>query len=299
MELKTHGDRKYHGTTSRLVASAGFANLRIEHRRLEAGEQTPGTCEANEIAFVLSGKTHAIQVANGRDYRNIILPGISCICPVGAFESLSAITSPIECLHIFLPPTLIKQSALADYDIDPSKIELVYSGGLRDPLLYQIAMAFHDTMGRGAEPTDSLFLDGMQASLAAHLLRYYTIDRWPPSKRSSPALDHHRMKRVLDYIEANFAQNISLQDLSREAYLSEFHFSRLFREAIGVSPHRYLTDRRVEAAKHELEFSRSELVEIALEAGFGSQANFTRTFRKATGLTPGQYRALHRGEDAG
>ena len=60
----------------------------------------------------------------------------------------------------------------------------------------------------------------------------------------------------------------------------------------GLSPHRYVTDRRVQAARHELARNRLSLVEIALEFGFGSQANFTRVFRKAASLTPGQYREL-------
>ena len=53
-----------------------------------------------------------------------------------------------------------------------------------------------------------------------------------------------------------------------------------------------MTDRRVQAARHELACARLSLVEIALEFGFGSQANFTRVFRKAANLTPGQYREL-------
>ena len=59
-----------------------------------------------------------------------------------------------------------------------------------------------------------------------------------------------------------------------------------------MSPHRYVTDRRVQAARHELARDRLSLVEIALAFGFGSQANFTRVFRKAASLTPGQYREL-------
>ncbi|MGV7219366.1 helix-turn-helix domain-containing protein [Bradyrhizobium sp. UFLA05-112] len=291
MILKTHGDRKYHDTTSRLVGVAEFPHLRVEHRFLEAGFQRPGVCVSNELAFVLSGRAFAIQEGNGLTRRDFIQPGIACICPEGTDESVSGITSPIECLHIFLPPTLIQQSALEDYDIDPSKAELVYSGGLRDAMLHQIAMNIHGVASRGVEQIDRLFLDGMQAALAAHLIGNYSVDRWRrPSK--APNIDAKRLKRVLDFIEARFAENITLHDLAAEAHLSDFHFLRLFREATGLSPHRYLTYRRVQEAQTRLALNHSSLVDIALETGFRSQGNFIRAFRNATGLTPGQYRAL-------
>ena len=97
---------------------------------------------------------------------------------------------------------------------------------------------------------------------------------------------------MIDFIEASLGTDIRLDELAAQACLSPFHFSRLFREATGLSPHRYVTDRRVQAARHELTHNDAPLVQIALDFGFGSQANFTRVFRKATGLTPGQYREL-------
>jgi AraC family transcriptional regulator len=291
VSLKTHGDRKYQSTTSRLVSAIELSNLRVEHRSLEAGFHMPGVCTSNELAFVLSGRAFAIQEGNGQTRRNFIQPGIACICPEGTDENVSGITSPIECLHIFLPPTLIQKSALEDYDIDPAKARLAYSGGLRDAILHQIAMHIHSVAGRGVEQADRLFLDGMQASLAAHLLRNYSIDRWsPPAK--APNIDARRLERVLDLIEARFAENITLRDLAAEAHLSDFHFLRLFREATGLPPHRYVTYRRVQEAQKRLALNHSSLADIALETGFGSQGNFIRAFRNAAGLTPGQYRAL-------
>ena len=105
-------------------------------------------------------------------------------------------------------------------------------------------------------------------------------------------MEPRRLKRVLDFIEARLADEISLDDLAAEACLSPYHFSRLFREATGMPPHRYVMDRRIETAKEKLKLSRSSLVDVALDCGFGSQANFTRVFRKATGLTPGHFREI-------
>jgi AraC family transcriptional regulator len=290
MALNSHGEHKYQAS-SQLKAALHLPNLHVEHRRLEAGYRSAGALSCTELAFVISGRAFAQQNTKRSTNRHFIQPGIACILPAGLEESESANTSPLECLHIYLPATLITQSAIADYDIDPTKAELSFVGGLRDPKLYQIAMGFHDVLSRPAEPTDRLFLDGMQAALAGYVLGTYAIDRWRPASRS-PDLDAKRFTRVIEYIETYLTGDIRLADLAAEACLSEFHFSRLFREATGLSPHRYVSFRRVQEAQKRLEFDQFSLVEIALETGFGSQANFIRVFGKATGLTPGQYRAL-------
>ncbi|MBV8472212.1 MAG: helix-turn-helix transcriptional regulator, partial [Hyphomicrobiales bacterium] len=175
---------------------------------------------------------------------------------------------------------------------DPAKAELSFVGCLKDPMLNQIALGFLGLLGREAEPTDHLFLDGLRAALAGHLLGNYAVDRWRPPARA-PTFDIKRLERVTDYIEAHFTEEIALSRLAAEACLSEFHFSRLFREATGLTPHRYVTLRRVQEAQKQLELQQSSLIEIAWNTGFGSQANFIRVFRKSTGFTPGEYRALH------
>ena len=74
------------------------------------------------------------------------------------------------------------------------------------------------------------------------------------------------------------------------ACLSRFHFARAFRQAVGQSPRRYVTARRLERAKVLLVEDETPLVEIALALQFSSQANFTRAFTQSTGIAPGQYR---------
>jgi AraC family transcriptional regulator len=197
----------------------------------------------------------------------------------------------MECLHLYLPPTLLDQSTLAGFDVDPAEVQIAYAHGLADQVLFHICSPLRDLLHRPRQPTDALFVEGIQIALAAHLLGHYTIDRWhPPGK--SPSLDQRRLQRVLGYIDASLNREIRLEELAAQACLSPFHFSRLFREATGLSPHRYVIDRRVQAARQELARRNLSLAEIALEFGFGSQANFTRVFRKATRLTPGQYREL-------
>jgi len=72
--------------------------------------------------------------------------------------------------------------------------------------------------------------------------------------------------------------------------MSPSTFARAFTSAVGVSPHRYLTARRIEIAKHLLERTHFSIAEIGLETGFSSQAHFTNQFREHGEPTPRQYR---------
>jgi AraC-like DNA-binding protein len=108
--------------------------------------------------------------------------------------------------------------------------------------------------------------------------------------RSSPALDGQRLRRVLEFVEANLETDIRVKDLAYVAALSRFHFSRAFRHATGQTPHRFVRTRRLEKARELLVKGDATLAEIALICNFSSQATFTKAFSRAVGLPPGEYR---------
>ena len=103
-------------------------------------------------------------------------------------------------------------------------------------------------------------------------------------------LDRRRLFRVLDHIEANLEGTLTIDTMASVACLSRYHFSRAFKKAVGQTPHRYVTGRRLERAKALLSTRHRSLVDIALALGFSSQASFTRAFTKATGEAPGRFR---------
>jgi AraC family transcriptional regulator len=292
MPLRAHGDRKYQSST--LVGGAAEWNaLRVEHRQIGPGAQNCVSPECTELVYILSGQAKVRRAGDGQTQEGIARPGTSWLVPAGTHETLLELDGSTECLLIFLPDKLLEDSALADYGIDPDRTRLAYAGGFADSTLAQIGTALHGLVGRDTQPIDRMFADGLRIALAAHLIGNYTVDRWRPSA-PVPSLDAKRLQRVLAFIEARLADDISLDDLAGEACLSPFHFSRLFRQATGLPPHRYVIERRIHAAQKMLSSKRSSMAAVALDTGFGSQASFARTFRKITGVTPRQYRELCR-----
>ena len=100
--------------------------------------------------------------------------------------------------------------------------------------------------------------------------------------------------RALDLINHKFDQPLRVEDIARHAGLSAFHFSRIFRKAVGRSPHAYLTARRVVAAKKLLAESDCSLGEVSVRCGYRQHSHFTGIFQKTVGMLPRQYRIAHR-----
>ena len=97
-------------------------------------------------------------------------------------------------------------------------------------------------------------------------------------------------KRVLDFIKANFADSISLEDLAKQAGLSPHHFSRVFKATIGKTPMQFVVSYRVEQAKKLLGNKELTMVDIAHRCGFSDQAHFSRTFMDRYGRYPKLFR---------
>ena len=107
-----------------------------------------------------------------------------------------------------------------------------------------------------------------------------------------------RIRRAVALMENNFAAKLSREEMARAAGLSVSHFSKLFTQCIGLSPHQYLVRCRLRHAKKLLLTPKESLsiVDVAGEAGFADQAHFSRHFRRAYGMSPLVFRRTVRGE---
>lgn len=97
-------------------------------------------------------------------------------------------------------------------------------------------------------------------------------------------------RRVLDYVSANYASAITVEQLARAASLSTAHFARLFKATVGQTPHRFVMTYRLEQARRMLGDPQKAVIDIAFSCGFSDQAHFARAFKQATGMTPREFR---------
>jgi AraC family transcriptional regulator len=137
-----------------------------------------------------------------------------------------------------------------------------------------------------------LLVETAALTVAARLLQSHGEAALPYAARTRPAngLDITRLRRVIDFIEAHTHEDVGVDDLASVACLSPFHFSRAFKEATGLTPHRFISQRRLQRARLLLETSELSITDVASMANFSSQANFTRAFSRIIGISPGEYR---------
>lgn len=96
------------------------------------------------------------------------------------------------------------------------------------------------------------------------------------------------VRKVRQYIEEHFAENVSLQTLAQHVSLSPYYLLRAFRAEVGMPPYAYLESVRIQHTQLLIKAGKP-LAEVAAEVGFSSQSHMTRQFKKIIGVTPGQY----------
>ena len=141
------------------------------------------------------------------------------------------------------------------------------------------------------EPGRVAMLQALVSQLVIVLLRSHLLVRKSPLielSRAGPV--DRRLRRAIEFMHDNYSRELGLEEIAQAAYLSEYHFARLFKRIAGVTPHSYLANLRLERARELLTTTTRPISEIAGMVGYQSQSHFTKAFKAVTGLTPGSYR---------
>lgn len=197
-------------------------------------------------------------------------------------------SDPAEVINIWVAPRAWDETLAAATGRDGAHAEFAGRFVAEDPLVHQIAFAFKASADHGG-PYGRLLTDGLIAALIGHVAQGQA-SRGPPADPARGGLAAWRLRRVLEYMHANLAEDLPLADLSKLAGLSPRHFCTAFRHSTGLPPHRYLAERRIERARELLADPSLSMTAVAMAVGFGSSQHFATMFRRNTGATPGGYR---------
>lgn len=270
-----------------LGCQANWSGVSLEHCFYPAYETPEYTTEHHEICVYVGQPIIYEQLIEGKLRSQTCIYGDMIIYPAGLTQKLSW-NKQAETIQLSLKPELLTQ-ACQDW-LTPENIEIIPQFQLRDPLIQELALTFLRELPRSL-PNQSLYLDSLSNTLYLHLLRHYSRSQNSITD-SYDGLPSFLLRRLAEYIQANLAQNLTLEEMAKVVNLSTSHMNRLFKQSQGISLYQYVIRCRIERAKQLLSQPQLTIAEIATQVGFADQSHLTHHFKRHLGVTPKTFRQL-------
>jgi AraC family transcriptional regulator len=265
---------------------AAWEGIRIEHYRIKGGELPEHRHRQHIVVMPLgAGCNGELRTSNGLRVRGG--PGSSGVCVIPAgLPHQAQLEGLSEYATIYLEPSVV--AAAAEAAGVSRNVEVIEKYDEADSVVRSVGMALLAELESNGL-SSHLYAESLANVLAIQLLRNYTASpiQWSPR---TGGLSGRKLLEVKRFIEENYTQELSLEQLAQVAGISRFHFAREFKKMTGASPHQYLLKLRIQHAKALLQNSEVPLIEVGLQSGFSHQSHFTRLFRRFTGTTPQSYR---------
>ena len=180
-------------------------------------------------------------------------------------------------------PTSFLRTVARDAGLDETRIEIVNRFQFRDSTLEHLSWAIKREIESGCQ-SGRLYLDGLGLSFASRLVTQHSTAAYVPGRPDQ--LNGIRLKNVLSFIEERIATELLLEDIAQIAGVGPSYLQTLFRNALGVSVHQYVIQRRVERARGLLQDENLSLADVAYAAGFSDQSHMARHMRRILNFTP-------------
>jgi len=286
--LRDGGERPFPGVVTHSSAGTSWTGFPIESRRLsDNGSLEDFALPAGCLALCVRGRSRMTLDAGTHKEQFDFLPGRLSTGRPGYEIRQFSWSGEHELISVQLSAPRLP--LLGSAKADTIGLNLAVRCGFRDPQLQRLIMLMFADIKAGC-PAGNLYGQSLSLALIEYLAeRYCEPNRDRRNGTDRMALSGAQLKLVHDYILANLAGDLTVFEMAAQLDLSPNHFTVLFKNATGHTPHQYVLSERIMAGRRLMEGGQRSLAEIALALGFSSQSHFATSFRRATGLTPRQY----------
>ena len=207
-------------------------------------------------------------------------------------ESTAAAGAGLEYVSLSVAPAVVVDCAVrARLTRTDALVTFRARSVARDERLQRIARDLAEELTEDS-PGRELMLDSLVEQALVHALRRHaSVQRSADLELSRAGLVDRRIRRAVELMHARLDSDLPLEELAAAAYLSPFHFARLFKKLTGATPHAYLASLRAARAQALLAETDLSITEVAARVGYASSSHFSKAFRRATGLTPRAFRS--------
>ena len=227
-----------------------------------------------------------------RRFEGQVLSNESAIIPAGSPWSCRSEGSALPTmLLLYLRPSFVRAAA-RDLNFSHNEIGLSPQIGFKDKHICHVAMSLLHELNE-ANVVGRLYANSLATGLAIQLVRRYSSLK--DIHVGHGGMAPHKLRKAIALIDHHLSDEeegrVGLRAVASDVRMSYFHFSRAFKQAMGMTATNYIAERRIERAKKMLEETEMPISEIALRSGFSSQSHFTTAFRRLAGATPKAFRA--------
>jgi AraC family transcriptional regulator len=268
-------------------ADSRWAGFLIEGHRVDASRDEIGWAWHSTHVGVCTGGASELRIDGGAGNLSYVSrPGGITIFPADTdYTSIHHSGGGLEFLVVELDtPTLARLMHGDDEDV---RVPMAPQLNILDPQIASLLHGMRLEIEEGC-PTGTLYAESLSLALASYVGSRYATRATAEDSRC-PKLSPAQRSRVIDYMQRHIGSDFSLVELANVVNLSPRHFSRLFRNTLGNSPHRFVAELRVKMAKEMLAKRQESIAEVAANLGFADQSHFTAVFRKSTGLSPRRF----------
>jgi AraC family transcriptional regulator len=243
------------------------------------------------LVLNLSAPLHLNARLGKRTFEGTVRPGELAIIPAGTTWRCQSDSLHLQnTLLLFLRPLFVR-SAAEEFDSSFNDVALTPQIGFQSRQIRYIAMSLLGELNE-ANALGRPYADSLATGLALQLIRRYSSLK--DAQIGHGGMAPHRLRKAIGLIDHHLAEEeegrVGLRSVAKEVGMSFFHFSRAFKQAMGMTPTNYIAERRIERAKALMEETDLPISEIALRSGFSSQSHFTTSFRRLSGVTPRSFR---------
>lgn len=262
--------------------SPGDLGVAVAALRFAGGAHLAGHCGEHLISFHMSAPSMLRCAIAGRRLEHRAVAGSLSICPANADCGVEA-PDDIDAVSLVLSSECFAMEALRADIAEPRLVERLHG---RDAPLLRLARLLLAETAAGL-PNGPLFWSSVSDQIFRHVATHHVA---APLVPVHGALSRRALNMLSDYVHAHIGEPIGVAELAAVAGCSRFHFSRLFRHATGMTPHRYVMRLRVTHAVDLLRGSAQPLSEVAAATGFTDQSHLSRWMRQVHGMAPGELR---------